>query len=214
MASKKSYEGQTGRGDTINFEPEALKVITDEKHPLYDPRVERTPDEAMIASVIRLGILEPVLITKDGDDNVIVLAGRQRRAAAIEANKRLKKEGQPEISVPCIWKRGDDGKLFEISVSENEVRSGDSPLERAKKMQRLVDFGRDEAQVAVVFGCTVATVKNHLALLECAPAVKKAVESGQVSATVATKLSKMSREEQETTLEKMVAEGLVRGKKR
>jgi ParB family chromosome partitioning protein len=42
----------------------------------------------------------------------------------------------------------------------------------------MADMGRDEAQLAVIFGCSKQTVKATLALLECAPAVQRAVEGG------------------------------------
>ncbi len=98
MGKKQGY-GSVGRGDTISFKPETLKVITDVKHPLYDARVEREPAEAMILSIMRRGILVPMLITRDGDD-VYVVDGRQRRSAALEANKRLAKAGGEPV---VLW---------------------------------------------------------------------------------------------------------------
>jgi len=209
MGVKHSY-GAVGRGDTISFKPETLKVITDPKHPLFDPRVERPPSEKMVLSIMHLGIIEPLVIWRDGQD-VYIVDGRQRRAAALEANKLRAKEGRELIECPCVWRRGDDAKLYEISISANEVRSGDSAIERAKKMQRLADFGRDEEQIAVVFGCTTATVRSSLALLECDVKVQRAVESGQVAATIATKLAKLPREEQVAKLGEMVVAGATKG---
>jgi ParB family transcriptional regulator, chromosome partitioning protein len=209
MGAKNSY-GAVGRGDTLNFRPEDLLVITDPKHALYDTRVERPFDEAMVLSIMSLGILEPLIIARDGD-KVYVVDGRQRRTNAIEANKRLVKQGAEPVVCPCVWRRGDDARLYEVLVAANEVRSGDSPLERAKKMEHLKNLGRDDAQVAVAFGCTTATVKNHRALLECAPAVKRAVESGTVPMTVATQLSKVSRDEQEKALSELVEKGITKG---
>lgn len=212
MGAKHSY-GAVGRGDTLNFMPETLKVITDPKHPLYDARVEREPDEALIVSIMRNGIIVPLVISRDGE-NVYVTDGRQRRAAAIEANKRLKKEGGEPIALPCVWKRGDEAKLYEIAVTTNELRSGDSPLERARKMQHFLDLvAGDEGRVALAFGCTIPTVINHLKLLECAPAVQKAVEAGQLAATVAKELSKLPREEQKARLDEMVSAGETKGRK-
>lgn len=207
----KNTHGAVGRGDTLLFEPETLKVITDTKHPLYDARVERPVDEAMVLSIMSLGIIEPLVITRTGGDDVYVLDGRQRRLNAIEANKRLRKQGAEPVVCPCVWRRGEDAKLYEVLVAANEVRSGDSLLERAKKMEHLRSLGRDDAQVAVAFGCTVATVRNSLALLECSPVVRKAVESGQVTATIATQLSKLPREEQDTRLAEMVKDGSAKG---
>jgi ParB family chromosome partitioning protein len=208
MGQKNTY-GAESRGETLNFKPEDLKVITDPKHPLFDKRVEREPEESMIVSVMRNGVIVPMVIHRDGED-VYVVDGRQRRAAAIEANKRLAKAGGELILCPCVWKRGDEAKLYEIAVTTNALRTGDSFLETAHKMQHLADLGRDEDLLAVAFGCSVQTVKNHLAVLECAPAVQKWVEKGG-SAVIAAKLSKLSKEEQVTTLEKMIAEGATKG---
>jgi len=212
MGVKHKY-GAVGRGDTLSFLPETLKVITDPKHPLYDPRVERKPSEAMVLSILRDGIIEPLVISRDGED-VYVTDGRQRRAATIEANKRRKQKGLEPILCPCVWRNGPvkdrEAKLFEISVSANELRAGDSPLERAQKMQRLEELGRDHESIAVTFGCTKQNVRNLLALLDCAPAVQRAVEGG-LSATVAGQLSKLPREEQVKQLEKMVKAGVTKG---
>lgn len=210
MGAKQSY-GAVGRGDTLNFKPEDLRIITDKNHPLYDPRVEREPEEGMILSIMAHGVIVPAVIFRIGDE-VFIKDGHQRRACAIEANKRLTKEGKKPVVIPCVWKRGDDKTLFGISVTTNEVRYGDTPMERAKKMQRAADFnGGDLDAVAVDFGVTTATVKNMLALLECAPVVQRAVEAGKVGATIATKLSKLPKEEQTATLDKMIEAGATKG---
>lgn len=211
--SKKTYKGQVGRGDTINVTPEELEVITDPKHPLYDPRVEREPNEALILSIMRNGIIVPLVITPDGD-KVYVTDGRQRRAAAIEANKRLKKEGGRPVVCPCVWRRGDEKKLYEIQVTTNALRHGDSALESARKMSHLLDLnGGDRDATALAFGVTQPTLKAHLALLDCAPAVQKAVESGKVAATIATKLAKLPKDEQVATLDKMIETGATKGQR-
>src|SRR6201996_6712504 len=56
MGGKKSTYGAEGRGDLLMFNPETLKVVTDPKHPRFDPRVEREIDEAMVASIMRTGL--------------------------------------------------------------------------------------------------------------------------------------------------------------
>lgn len=209
MGKKDTY-GASGRGDTLNFEPEKLKVIIDKKHPLYDPRVEREPSEALILSIMRRGVIVPLVIARDGD-SVYVVDGRQRRAAAIEANKRLRAEGGKTVLCPCVWRNAKEAVLYEIACTTNEVRTGDSPLERAEKMQHLKDLnGGDDRLVAVAFGCTVQHVRHLLALLECAAPVRAWVERGG-SATIASELSKLPKDEQGPKLEEMIAAGAATG---
>ena len=203
--------GAEGRGDVLNFDPSKLKVVTDPKHPLYDERVELPIDEAMVKSIMRLGVREPLIIRRDGDD-VYVVDGRQRRANAIEANRRLAAEDGDPIYVPCVWwGKGDNAKLYEVTVATNELRTASAPMERARKMARLIDMGRTEDQLAVIFGVTKQTVKATLALLDCAPKVQKAVAAG-LPVTVAAKLSKLAEKEQVAQLGELEAVGATRGK--
>jgi ParB family chromosome partitioning protein len=86
MGAKNSY-GSVDRGDTLSFRPEDLKVITDPKHVLYDARVERPVDEAMVLSIMSLGIIEPLVIARNGEE-VFVVDGRQRRRSVLPGRGR------------------------------------------------------------------------------------------------------------------------------
>ena len=59
----------------------------------------------------------------------------------------------------------------------------------AAKMARQVNMGRSEDDIAVIFGCNVATVRSTLALLDCCEAVQKAVDSGDILVTHARALA-------------------------
>lgn len=97
------------------FDPEQLKLVTDESHHLYDPRIHLPIDEAMVKNIMVNGVIEPVIIAKEGQD-VIVVDGRQRTKNAIEANKRLTAEGKEPVKVTCIIRRGDDASLFGVLI--------------------------------------------------------------------------------------------------
>jgi ParB family chromosome partitioning protein len=58
-------------------------------------------------------------------------------------------------------------------------------------------MGHDEADAALVFGCSVNTVKNRLALLDLDGSVQKAVEEGAMNVTMALELSKLPPAEQQ-----------------
>ncbi len=213
--AKKGYNAQ-GRAELLMFQPEDLTVVDDPAHPLYDDRVHLPLDEALVLNIMANGVLEPVLVRKNGERDdlpvVEVVAGRQRVRAACEANRRLAKEGKQLVRVPGVPRRGDDADLFGVMVSENEVRRGDSPIVRAKKLQRYLAMGRTQADAACMWGVNISTVGNMLALLDCAAPVQKAVEAGTIGATLAAKeLSRLPREQQEGALAKLVAEGATKG---
>lgn len=203
--SKTAIDAQ--RGTTFLLDPEAFVLVTDKGHPLYDPRVHDEPDENLVRNIMVYGVIEPVIVRKNGDA-VEVVAGRQRVKAAMEANKRLAAQGSAAVvRVPCILRRGTEADLYGVTISENEQRREDTPLSRADKAQRLIAMGKTEAEAALAFGVSAQTVRNWLALLGLSAPVRRAVEVGEIPATAAGQLAGLSSDEQRERLEQMKAEG-------
>lgn len=213
MASKtKIYKGQKTKKDIRYFDPAALKVVEDENDPRFDPRSKRPIDEAMVRSIMAKGVIQPLTVYADGDDAYVEI-GHQRRINAIEANKRLMKASKEPVLVPCLLRKEDDTGVLVVRAMENNIRSGDSIVERAKAMQQLESKGASVKDLAVTFGCTEQTVRNTLDLLDCDAKVQKKVVSGELPAIAAAKLSKLPREEQVKRLDEMLKTGAVRGKR-
>lgn len=183
------------RRDSFLLEPERLTLVTDKNHPLYDPRVEEPPSESMIANIAMHGVLEPIIVRKNGDA-IEVVAGRGRTKATLEANRRLIAEGKPPLLIPAIVRGGSDADLFGVLVSENEIRREDSMIHKGEKARKLLNMGYTVQQIAVTFGATRQAVDQWLAVDELPTPIKDAVESGEVSATAALQMSGHSREEQ------------------
>lgn len=198
----------SGKTNLLLFDPEVLTLVTDEASPLYDERVHLPLDEAMVLNIMALGVLQPITVRKNpetGQTEVVV--GRQRVKSAREANKRLAAQGQPPIRVPATVQRADAVTLAGHVVSENEIRQADTPLGRARKMAALLGRGRTEADLALLFGCSGATVKSTLALLDCSAAVRNAVEAGKINVGQAQKLAKLDVQAQREKLIELVAAG-------
>lgn len=212
MASKtKIYNGQQNKKDIRYFDPAALKVA-EEGSPRFDPRSKRPFEEAMVLSIMEKGVVQPLVIYADGDDAYVGI-GHQRRINAIEANRRLVAQGKPPVLVPCLLRKEDDIGILVIRAMENNIRSGDSIMERAKAMQQLQERGATTKDLAISFGCTDQTVRNTLDLLDCDAKVQRKVVSGELPAIAATKLAKLPREEQVKRLDKMLETGATRGKR-
>lgn len=206
--------GASGKTNLLMFDPDKLKLITDKKHHLYDPRVEEDVQESVVESIMYRGVVEPIIVWKDPETGeTCVVDGRGRTKAAREANKRLKKQGQPIKLVKAIIERGDPKNLMAVMVMANEGRTDVTATGRANMAKRLLEMGHDESTVAIVLHCSGSGLKNYLALLDCTAAVREAVEKGLIPATQAYKLSKLDPEEQRATLAKMLkAAGGVKGK--
>jgi len=203
MASFKEYNPK--RSDCLWFDPEDLVLETNNQSPFYDKRVGLPVNENLVNSILfnNQGVLEPILITRDGNRPVVV-AGRQRVKAAREANKRI--NGNQPLKVPCIMRQGDDAGLYGVSLSENENRQNDSILEKARKIVRFYNYGGTRSDAAKIFGVSEQTISMWEKLMECNTVIQNAVESGQIAATAAVKLSALPRHEQEAKL-KEIQEG-------
>ena len=203
--SSKEVYGAAGSAVSMLFDPDALTIVEDPKHPLFDKRGLEAPKESLVRSILKFGVLQPVVISRDGETgNVLVVAGRRRVIACREANQRLRSEGSEPLRITCIPKRG-DADLMGMMVVENEHREKDGPLNRAEKLQRYLDLGRSEEEACITFGISLPTLKNMQALLGATDALKKAVQAGKVTAADGYKLARLSPAEQRDKLGKIEA---------
>lgn len=191
------------RGNLYNYNPMDLVLVDNEEHELYDPRINLPLDEGLVRNIMVNGVIEPIVVTKAAD-GMLVVDGRQRVRAAVEANARLEKEGKEPLRVPCVMRRGTEADLFGVSISANENRQDDTPLGRAEKANRLLNMSRSEDEVAVAFGVTTQCISNWVKLLSTCSPVRKAVEQGKIAASAAIEMAGLPVEEQKSLLEEAV----------
>jgi ParB family transcriptional regulator, chromosome partitioning protein len=203
--SSKAAHGAEGKGNLLLFNPEDLVLVTDKTHKLYTPSVEDPVHDGLVASIVYKGVVEPVIVWKDPElGKSCVVDGRHRVKAAREANKILKRRGEPIKLVPGVVARGTVQAAMGVMVMANEGRTEQTPMNRARSAERLLESGYDEAQVATLLHCSPGALKNYLALTACSASVRTAVEQGRLPPTVAYKLSKLTPAEQKARLEKML----------
>lgn len=205
--SKQALDGT--RLNAFGMDPNDLVVIgydTDDgpEHPRYDERAQLPLDEPTILSMMVEGVLEVVLVCKNGDV-VEVVDGRQRVKNAREANKRRKKEGQPPILVPCMVRKGDDASLMGVGIIANELRQDDPLSVKAAKLQRYLALRPGcEKEAAIRFGVSTQTIKNWSRLPDLDPKVVKAIEDKRIPESGGYALADLSRDEQKEALEKLL----------
>jgi len=208
--AKNSIEayGASGKSNVLFFDPDALTLVTDPAHPLYDERVNLPVSEEMVLNIMYQGVVQAITIAKNPETgDVEVAAGRQRVKAAREANRRLRERGDKPILVPALPRRATAKALAGVMVSENELRTADTPMGRARKMRQLLEQGYQEPDLVVLFGCSGETVRNTLALLDCTETVQQAVEGGKVTATHARQLAKLEPQAQREKAAELIAAG-------
>jgi len=209
MSSKKiAIPGASRAGGTLfTIAPERLVIITDKKHPLYDPRVEKPLTSEFIDSIVAMGVIEVIIVHKDGD-KLVVTSGRRRTRGAIAANKLRAERGLPPLEVQVRLRREvDDASTFETNIISNAHRENDDVIANAENALRYINtFGRTEDNAARIWGVGVATIKIWVKVADLIPEVRAAVRAGQLSFHDAIKnLSGVSRSEQKAALERFIA---------
>jgi ParB family chromosome partitioning protein len=181
------------------------------EHPLWDgdrlALALKSITEEWVANLMTFGVLGPVLVRKNGD-RIEVIAGRRRVLGARIASARLIEAGQPPLKVPCMVKRSDDKNVMGAVVAENEGRLDDTPIVRAKKVQRLLDRGYNEHGAAIAMCLSLEEVQRLLPLLDLAEPVQQLLEHRSIGQTVALTLRDLPREEQVQKAEEFVAVGV------
>lgn len=206
--AKQAIEGT--RLNAFGLDPDEVVIVglddgEGPDHPLYDERVALPLDEALVRNIMVFGVIEPIVVRKNGTF-VEVVDGRQRVRAAREANARLREQGSEPLAVPAVVKRGDSGQIMGIMLS-TFLRQDDTPIAKAQKVARYLDTGKSEAEAALVYGVSAQTIRNWMALLELAPAVQAAVTAGQIGAVAALELRDLPHREQESKVETIIANG-------
>jgi ParB family transcriptional regulator, chromosome partitioning protein len=157
--------------------------------------------EELAASITEVGLLQPVVVRKLGDDNFELVMGERRWRASQRAGL---------VFIPAIVRETPDTDMLRDALLENLHRQQLDPLEEAAAYQQLLDdFGATHEQLAQRVGRSRPHISNTLRLLNLPPAVQKRVAAGVLSAGHARAL--LSLEDplaQERLAQRIVAEGL------
>lgn len=165
-------------------------------------------EEAMnelVHSIREVGLLQPVVVRRSGEDSYELIMGERRWRASQMAGKTL---------IPAIVRETDDDDMLRDALLENLHRSQLNALEEAAAYgQLLEDFGCTHDELAQRIGRSRPQISNTLRLLKLSPAVQRRVAAGVLSAGHARALLSVGDPEaQDALAARVVAEGIsVRG---
>lgn len=127
------------------------------------------------ASISQHGVLQPLLVSEDGANGYVVIAGERRWRAARAAGL---------ATVPAVIRERLDARdELALALVENLQRRDLSPLEEARAFEHLrSEHGLSQAEIAGQVGMDRSTVANSLRLLRLPDEVQELVESGRLSA--------------------------------
>ena len=158
--------------------------------------VKKADYEDLIPSIRQRGILQPLLVRKNGKGYEIV-AGRRRYLAV----QSLEKEGLEIEAIPCaIMAKGDDAAAVEASLIENIQRLPMDDMDQFEAFQRLLKEGRTIEEIANTFGVTEIMVKRRLAIANLSPKIRTAYRAEEIDGETLRALTLASKQQQKDWL--------------
>jgi ParB family chromosome partitioning protein len=140
----------------------------------YQPR-RHFADEDMAdlaASIRAQGVIQPLLVRKDGTRYELVAGERRLRAAKMAGLSQ----------VPVVIKDITNGEMLEMSIVENIQRADFNPIEEANAYHRLMtEFGLTQDQAAERVGKSRSAVANFLRLRQLDDAIQTSIVEGAIS---------------------------------
>ena len=155
----------------------------------------------LAASIKEIGILQPPVVRKIGENKYELIMGERRYRAAKLAGL---------ATIPVIIRETNDNELLREALVENIHRSNLNSLEEAAAYnQMLTDFGFTHDELASKLGKSRPVITNTLRLLNLPPSVQKRLAAGTLSAGHARALLGLANpDEMERLANKIINEGL------
>lgn len=140
------------------------------------PRVQwdETDLEGLAESIREHGILQPLVVSYDQqNDRYILIAGERRLRAATQAGLS---------NVPVIVRQASDQQRLELALIENVQRADLTPLETAEAYHHLIDeFGLTHEEVAARVGKSREAVTNTHRLVRLPDEIKNGLAEGLIT---------------------------------
>jgi ParB family transcriptional regulator, chromosome partitioning protein len=134
---------------------------------------EEALDE-LAASIKEYGIIQPLLVSKNEDDDGYTLIAGERR---LQASQRA---GLTEV--PVVVRQATDQLRLELALIENVQRADLNPLEEANAYRQLSEeFHLSHEEIASRVGKSRVAVTNTLRLLNLPGSIQKALVDGEIT---------------------------------
>jgi len=128
--------------------------------------------EELASSIRTRGIVQPILVRREGGRYRIIAGERRWRAAQLAGLK----------DVPAIAREASQKEAFEIALIENLQREDLNPIEEAEGYKRLIDEHElTQELVASRVGKDRSSVANALRLLHLPKDIKEALMEGSLN---------------------------------
>ncbi len=159
--------------ETAQAEKTEIDVNLIDANP-WQPRTEFEDDklEELSASIKSNGIIQPLVLRRNGERYQIIAGERRFRAA--------KKAGL--TAVPAVIRELDDSKMLEVALIENIQRADLNPIEEAISYQRLIEECQvTQEEMANRVGKNRSTITNFLRLLKLPKEIQEGLRRREIT---------------------------------
>jgi len=154
---------------------EVMELKIGEVSPNRDQPRQHFDDEKLselAASITKHGIMQPLIVKREGSKYLIVAGERRWRAAKLAGLK----------AVPAIIRELSSREVMEIALIENIQREDLNPIEEADAYNKLMtEFGLTQEQLADTVGKSRPAIANTIRLLSLADEVKAMIAEETLS---------------------------------
>lgn len=172
------------------------KIVRDEEQPRREFNQEAL--EALAQSIKTNGVLQPIVVTREGGKYKIVAGERRWRAAKMAGL----------ATIPAIVRTLDAQNRLELSIIENAQREDLNAIELATAYAKLkTQFNLEAKEIAERIGKGEITVVNTMRLLNLPEFAKKAMVEHGLSEGVMRPLITMEEDIIGEVLPKIIEEG-------
>ncbi len=168
----------------------------------YQPRREFSDDsiKELAETLDKDGLLQPIVVREDGEDQYEIIAGERRYRAAKSLNWE---------TIPAIVNNMNDDQAASLALIENLQREDLNPIDEAKAYTNLMKLNDlTQAALAKDMGKSQSYVANKLRLLKLDDDVQKALVEGKITARHGRALLNLSDDDQERVLKEIEEKGL------
>lgn len=171
-ASRASSPSSPTAAPAAEASPQRLPVAKIDPNPDQPRRVFDPAELQKLAqSILRHGVLQPVVVRKLGDRYQLVVGERRWRASRAAGLQ----------DIPAVVADVDPDAQLELAIVENVQRHDLNPMELAVAYRALADQGHTQEEIGQKVSMDRSSVANHLRLLELSRELQEDIELGRLS---------------------------------
>lgn len=181
------------RGDKYIIEADINNIVVNPHQPRRFFDEEKL--ENLSQSIKTHGIIQPLTVSKNGNQYELVAGERRFQAAKLAGLKK----------VPVIVRDVDELEKLELAIIENVQRHDLNPIEEGMAYQKLTEeYQMNQEEVAVKMGKSRSLVANKMRLLSLPVEVQKGLIDGKITEGHAKTILSLENPEKQRALYELI----------